>query len=162
LDAALARYAADAGGAQRWSGSDEALVGTGQAWAEAACAWWSDRLGRKHVRLLASRRMWPSNSGEMFPSLWEATPLAYLAPRCVAGGERDGEQQFVAFCDCGVHGPPESLGWMGDCCGPCHDRRESGIVSEDWSPWSLPVEKEPVQLFFPPGGGFLVCGGDRV
>jgi WD40 repeat protein len=32
----------------------------------------------------------------------------------------------LVLCACGVWGRPEDVGWMGDCCGPCHDRRAAG------------------------------------
>jgi WD40 repeat protein len=34
--------------------------------------------------------------------------------------------RILAACPCGVAGEPHAIGWMGDCCAACHDRREEG------------------------------------
>jgi WD40 repeat protein len=36
----------------------------------------------------------------------------------------DGRTDLLVVCDCGASGLPASIGWTGERCGPCHDRRE--------------------------------------
>jgi hypothetical protein len=93
-------------------------------------AWWTDPLGRKHIRV-AGRRREPGSQlwANVFYPLDGDRPGAWLVHperlylRTLPGQSR----QLIAVCDdCGAAGPPERLGWMGDCCGPCHDRRQEG------------------------------------
>jgi WD40 repeat protein len=55
------------------------------------------------------------------PPWWHVYPESVLAVRRADGGET-----HLACCRCGNVGTPESLGWMGDTCGPCFDRRAEG------------------------------------
>src|SRR5207245_4971070 len=43
------------------------------------------------------------------------------------GGEGP-DRAWLVVCDCGAVGTPQSLGWTGDCCAPCFDRRAEGTV----------------------------------
>jgi hypothetical protein len=85
-------------------------------------AWWTDALGRKHHRIVAE-------SGRFGPE--EPTrepPLALLYPEQVVRRTAGGQQDLLGLCACGVVGRLDGLAWMGPCCGPCHDRREEGLV----------------------------------
>jgi WD40 repeat protein len=162
LDDALDAWAAQPTGKWLWSGYQESIAGTGHAWPEAGFAWWSDRLGRKHVRIPATRRQHFSSVGELFPESWEDSPLAYLAPSSVARVECHGQRRIYVFCSCGEHGSPEALGWMGDRCGPCHDRGEEGSLPEPAWPLSLAGSGSLAALLFAPAGELILIRGKRV
>jgi hypothetical protein len=97
-----------------------------------AVAWWTDCIGRKHLRIVALRtglnrtqRRNALTHGEERPALWAVYPdQLYL---------RQEKDQWVlhAACDCGAAGSPQSLGWMGQRCALCHDRLESGEKAPD-------------------------------
>lgn len=99
----------------------------GRAVPEVIAGWWTDPAGRKHVRLIGrTRRPWSRARGEVelrgLPPWWQVYPEAVLGVR----GAKQADERFVAACRCGAVGSPESLGWMGDTCGPCFDRRADG------------------------------------
>lgn len=102
----------------------------GTAVPEVVTGWWTDPAGRKHVRVIGrTRQRWTRLRGEVemrsLPPWWHVYPEAVLGVR----GKKDGER-YLAVCRCGAVGAPEALGWMGDSCGPCFDRRaEGGAVS---------------------------------
>jgi hypothetical protein len=88
-------------------------------------AWWTDTAGRKHVVLRGRRiehqeakRLLHKEELDTRPPLWHAYP-EYVCRRTVGS-----ESQIVCACGCGAVGTPESLGWMGETCGPCFDRKE--------------------------------------
>lgn len=88
-------------------------------------AWWTDSIGRKHVVVRGRRvehdeakRLLHKGELEKRPPLWHAYP-EYVCRR-TAGKE----SQLVCACGCGAVGTPGALGWMGETCGPCADRRE--------------------------------------
>jgi WD40 repeat protein len=54
----------------------------------------------------------------------EYVHLALVYPERALLRDHGNRRLIWALCDCGCFGPPEALGWMGTCCGPCHDRRE--------------------------------------
>jgi hypothetical protein len=97
-------------------------------------AWWADALGRKHLRVVG-RRLEPENvlRSNLFGPLggdWPRLGLVYpdrVVVRTRPGrGKGAGKREVLAVCACGAVGRPEALAWMGDSCGPCHDRREEG------------------------------------
>ena len=108
---------------------------------EVVAGWWTDPAGRKHVRVVGrTRKRWTQLRGEVemrsLPPWWHVYPEAVLGVRQKKEAER-----YLAVCRCGALGAPEALGWMGDTCGPCFDRRaEGGAVSggfgqfSGWSP----------------------------
>jgi hypothetical protein len=113
----------------QWNGGE----GRGRAWESlslAAVAWWTDRAGRRHVRVVGGRRRFSRPQlNHLFDPQREGWPaLALVYPDVGFLAERGGRRSLVAVCACGAFGPPERLGWMGDCCGPCHDRREEGAT----------------------------------
>ncbi len=100
----------------------------GRAVPEVIAGWWTDPAGRKHVRVIGrTRRQHARLRGEVelrgLPPWWHMYPEAVLGVR----GKKDGER-YIAVCRCGAIGTPESLGWMGDTCGPCFDRKADGGV----------------------------------
>jgi hypothetical protein len=56
----------------------------------------------------------------------EYVHLALVYPERALLRDLGNRRLIWALCDCGCFGPPEALGWMGTCCGPCHDRAEEG------------------------------------
>lgn len=98
----------------------------GRAVPEVIAGWWTDPAGRKHIRIIGRTRMARSGlRGEVemrsLPPWWHVYPEAILGVR----GKKEGER-YLAVCRCGAIGTPETLGWMGDTCGPCFDRRMEG------------------------------------
>ena len=93
---------------------------------EVIAGWWTDPAGRKHVRIVGrTRQRYARLRGEVelrsLPPWWHVYPEAVLGIRGKAGSE-----SYFAVCRCGAVGAPGSLGWMGDTCGPCFDRRADG------------------------------------
>jgi hypothetical protein len=90
-------------------------------------AWWTDLLGRKHVRVVGRRvEGWAEHARNLFAPhgalrrpLWLVHPERLLL-RTLPGRPAE----LLALCSCGTCGPPEALAWMGDRCGPCHDHQE--------------------------------------
>ena len=92
-------------------------------------AWWTDALGRKHLRVVG-RRLEPGNCQRNFRfgplgADWPALGLVY-PDRVVLRTWPGGGREVLAVCACGAIGTPEGLAWMGEPCGPCHDRRQEG------------------------------------
>ncbi|MFQ3591861.1 MAG: hypothetical protein SNJ82_01575 [Gemmataceae bacterium] len=93
---------------------------------------WSDPLGRHHWAIGADEDdrtfvVWTDKTNQ--PAEWFITgehPLIYIAPPLTVGYLRtlDGGWHLRVGCRCGVVGSPESIGWMGQQCGPCHDREQ--------------------------------------
>ncbi len=89
-------------------------------------AWWTDPLGRRHWRVTGGRLydwhdVWPVRSPFDAHALWHVYPDRLMLLR------RGDREVLGAFCACGAAGPLAAIGWAGDCCGPCHDRREEGL-----------------------------------
>lgn len=100
---------------------------SGEARSVVVLAWWTDFIGRKHQRVVGRRGNFNNAArknmlapGEPRPPLW----LTYSENIYLRQREEDWD--LVAVCPCGVAGAPREIGWMGTCCGPCHDRREGG------------------------------------
>ena len=92
-------------------------------------AWWADQLARWHYRIVARERTLEEALGDRSPVAEHA--LAQVYPQVVVLRQRAGsEDEHLVVCGCGASGTPASLGWMGDCCGPCYDRREEGSLAE--------------------------------
>jgi hypothetical protein len=94
-------------------------------------AWWTDHIGRKHFVVRGRRVEDDAAQDLLFKSALEnQPPLWHCYPEFVCQRFRNGVSEFLAVCGCGAVGTPTALGWMGECCGPCHDRREeSGKAS---------------------------------
>lgn len=97
---------------------------------EVIAGWWTDPANRRHFRIVGrTRSRWRHRAraeGELrsLPPWWQVYPESVLAVRDPKG---DGET-YLACCRCGKVGSPDSLGWMGDTCGPCFDRRADGGI----------------------------------
>jgi WD40 repeat protein len=109
---------------------------------EAVVAWWADPGGRRHVLIRAVAEV-PARSLRQEAS---RPALSLVYPEQIFRRARP-VGRWLAACACGAVGPPEALGWMGPCCGPCHDRRE------DHAP--APVEQF-IRGRCPNGGGEAV------
>jgi WD40 repeat protein len=165
LRAFCAEYRARAGGWREWRNEERSQS---KSFSAAGVAWWTDRLGRKHVRVAGAR---PSNydSDLNVFGLDERPPLALLYPGRTFLRERKGRKTLVAACACGAWGEPRTLGWMGDCCGSCHKRRQRGetIPGTDF-PARTVLDCSAhflEQLIFTPDGRTLLARpkyGDRV
>ncbi len=96
---------------------------------EVIAGWWTDPAGRRHFRVIGrtrSRYAGIRGEGELreLPAWWQVYPesvIAVIGPRGVG-------ETYLACCRCGKVGTPAALGWMGDTCGPCFDRRADGGV----------------------------------
>jgi WD40 repeat protein len=92
-----------------------------------ALVWWTDHLGRKHHRVVGRRGYFRAVNPQSVLSPGKDQPvLALISPGLTFQREQGRRKALWALCHCGAFGPPEALGWMGACCGPCHDRREAG------------------------------------
>jgi hypothetical protein len=147
----LARLSVEPEGGRHWLGgpptdavADRALL---------RVAWWSDLLGRRHVRVKSG----PCRTGAQAPppGSWDRlAALSRVYPDVCLDLDRGAGSSPVAQCRCGAVGPPGSLGWMGRECGACHDRRTAGEPVPDRL-WSLP-EAASGSLLASPDGGALV------
>ncbi len=132
LGEALVKVERESEGWRQWV-SDGGRVRSGEACSVLLLAWWSDRLGRKHHRLVARRGAFSPggrknvlSEGEERAALWLAYPEnTYLR-------ERGKGRELFVVCPCGAAGAPEEVGWVGPCCGPCHDRQEGGEPLPRW------------------------------
>jgi hypothetical protein len=102
---------------------------------EVGLAWWRDFMGRLHVRVHRP-------PGGIRQPLWlcgaPRSALAAVYPdQTLTHVTADGDRVLV-LCACGAWGEPAALGWMGDCCGPCHDRRAAGGATPRAWPLSAP------------------------
>ncbi|MBY0228802.1 MAG: hypothetical protein K2W96_05970, partial [Gemmataceae bacterium] len=106
-------------------------------------AWWTDPVGRKQWFLEVSPALGAPPPGDAIAHLsWgparttEDHPLSHLAPPLSFLWRWAGESRspFVV-CRCGFAGPPESLNWMGETCGPCFDREQEGLPPLGLEPW---------------------------
>jgi hypothetical protein len=114
-------------GWRQWNGG-EGPARAGEGRSIGAAAWWSDRVGRKHVRVVGRSGHFSKALlanlfcpfGEPRPPLWFVYPDHIFL-------KRDSERRVAcALCACGAFGTPEDLGWMGPCCDACHDRVQEG------------------------------------
>jgi sugar lactone lactonase YvrE len=160
----LAQAGTAAEGWHQWNGGT-GRGRSGEARSVVVLAWWTDRIGRKHHRIVGRRGPFNNASrrnllapGDDRPALW----LVY--PERVFLCQRGAQWEMIAVCDCGSVGTPEALGWLGPCCGPCHDRREAGdapLPVWDGPPCTtLPGQRsQPAALCFSPDGERLLIRG---
>ncbi len=89
-------------------------------------AWWTDYRGIRHVRVCGGNLAEGRHLHYCRTDVDSRPPLWHVYPEHVYRVHRD--PFWLASCSCGATGPPGTLGWMGPCCGPCHDRQEEGEV----------------------------------
>lgn len=113
-------------------------------------AWWTDHRGSKHVRVCGGdtsidswQPHYSSLDDDLRPPLWHV-----FMGRTFRVTRRGEEPRWLVCCACGMTGEPEELAWMGERCGPCHDRREEGQPH--------PEDGRPT-LFVTPGAGVMVA-----
>jgi hypothetical protein len=122
------------------------------------CTWWTDHVGRRHwyveadeYRPFESNPMWRCRQGAA------AHPLCVIDPLHTAVRGKGKAAALLVVCDCGEVGTPVALGWTGDCCSPCFDRRAEGTGP----PGSLAVQPhwtEVIGLAFTRDGRVLSVG----
>ena len=139
----------------------------GEGRSAVALAWWTDRAGRKHHRIVGSQGSFSRPMlvnmicpGDPRPPLW------FVYPDHVYLIRHAGTRSTQAMCACGAHGSPEELGWMGTMCDTCHDLAEDGGTP---SPaWLDPrdgtltgEEGRSIFLAYSPDGRTLAAGTGR-
>lgn len=127
-------------------------------------AWWTDHQGRKHVRVVGGTR--DHGGKDLHHSLMDRDqrpPLWHVCPERVFRAKRGGaEPVWLVWCGCGEIGIAQELGWAGDRCGPCHDRREEGeAVEEGVRPWIEAAEQIDALAFGPTGERLAISAGNR-
>jgi hypothetical protein len=125
---------------------------------QVGATWWTDAVGRKHVLVQGDDR------GEIVPLGDPRPPLALLHPERLFARRVGGVTAWLAACACGAVGTPGSLGWVGDCCGPCHDRREDRAAPPPQRPtrWHCPGGYGWCVLFTPDGASVAASAGGSV
>jgi hypothetical protein len=148
-------------GIRGWHGGTRPNYWEGRS--QVTALWWTDHLGRKHVRVLGG------SGGEICLELGftrdgksykPRSPLEHLYPEHCAWASCGGRTQLLVLCDCGAIGTPQALGWMGRSCGPCHDRLAEGAAPPTplaFSPGGLAV----VGLSFAPDGSTLALASPQ-
>lgn len=88
-------------------------------------AWWTDAARRKHV-VVRGRRVEHREAARLLhrEELDQRPPLFHAYPEYVCRRTTPAGSEVVCACGCGVVGTPQTMGWMGDCCGPCSDRKD--------------------------------------
>jgi hypothetical protein len=109
--------------------------------------WVADYRQRRHVRLQTLRRYFTgatSDDSFVFPNA-DRSPAELVYERHVYRfvPGLDGAPVVLVGCACGAISTPGGIAWMGDRCGPCHDRTESGdplpepLVRHDRAPLAI-------------------------
>jgi WD40 repeat protein len=125
LDGAVAAATATPEGVRHYRPRD----GQRREFPVVSLAWWSDAVGRRHVRVavrprdevdprIADEQRFPADER---PALWQ------VYPGRVWFRIRKRKPEALVWCRCGACGSPAAVAWMGTSCGPCHDRREEGV-----------------------------------
>ena len=108
------------------AGSKDFVAGRGRLpTSQVVGSWWTDHIGRKHV-VVRGRRLEDESANDLIrrtrtderPPLWHCYPDHLFLKRDATSSV------WLAACGCGTVGTPESLGWMGETCGPCYDQHE--------------------------------------
>ncbi len=164
LVAVLDEVQARAEGRRQWNGGDRGRPG--ETYSAVALAWWTDLIGRRHCRVAGRRGKLDRprlenflSPGEERPAVWQVYPDYFFRRRS------RGQRTLVALCACGRSGDPEEIGWMGDCCGVCHDRREEGgAATPAWpDPRQATLSRHHGHLLFliwSPEGRTIATGGE--
>src|SRR5262245_43295823 len=125
-------------------------------------AWWTDHLGRRHVRVTRpTPRAFDPGAPQPAPlGLWP--PLGRVYPeRVLLRARPGGLHTLLAVCDCGVSDRPELLAWMGDRCVACHDGKEEAGAGGQAAPFTLEghPEGDVLALAFTADGRTLASVG---
>jgi hypothetical protein len=136
-------------GAREWRVAGHGMFGVQAA---LAAIWWSDFLGRRHLRLLGGCRHCGMELPAPLPSP-HRPPLSCVYPGACVIRTQNRRSRLLAVCDCGAWGVPESLAWMGPMCGPCFDR---GAGDAPLTPAVLPAQAGVRNVAFSPDGTHLV------
>jgi hypothetical protein len=154
-------------GFRQWNGG-EGPPRPGDGRSAVALAWWSDRAGRKHVRVAGTQGPFrkPHLDNMLCPYDLPRPPLWLVYPDYVFLKRQGGQRIAQAFCACGAVGPPEELGWMGTCCDACYDRAQEGTsIAPAWlDPSQATLHGEEGRVLFltnSPDGQLLAIGTGR-
>jgi hypothetical protein len=147
-------------GTREWPVKIDEWAETGWEGLAIRVSWWTDHIRRRHFRLV-SRYLEATLPTRPFP--FQDHPLAQVYPESTLLRTRGERVDLLAVCGCGAVGCPESLGWAGERCGPCHDKLEEGVSL----PWGAPFEgrKEAgrvSQLTFGKEGQLIALQGENV
>ncbi|MFO0843979.1 MAG: WD40 repeat domain-containing protein [Gemmataceae bacterium] len=125
----------------------QAFRGRGEPAPRVEASWWTDRLGRRHWRVVGRRADFDASHRERIGRVFTSSPLWHVYPERLLAREAGGRRDLLAACACGAAGTPAQIGWVGGRCGPCHDRREEGLPPlPDGPPVTLPVSGRDVIL----------------
>jgi hypothetical protein len=145
-------------GWRQWNGQGLRSKATRSA---VGVAWWSDFVGRPHLRIVGCRMNLPEGYRENFLTAGrEQPPLTLVYPDHTLFHVRGESTRQIVACSCGAWGEPAEIGWMGERCGPCHDRAEAGEAKPPRT-WVLgrPDQNYSVSaVCFSPDGRTLVSG----
>jgi hypothetical protein len=136
-----------------------------------AVAWWTDRLGRRHVRVKGARWSFSYDQGALqnilCPYAEERPPVWMIYPNFVYLAGSEAPLRVLAACPCGAAGELDALGWLGDRCAACHDRHEEGQPLAElgehhlWAPLTVGSDvylgSYPT-VAFAPAGDLLAAG----
>jgi hypothetical protein len=90
-------------------------------------AWWTDPVGRRHVRVVG-RRLLPFSEfhlNRFGPPDAETPPLVLIDPdHCFVRHRPGRAPELLVCCECGATGSPAEVAWVVGRCGPCHDWAE--------------------------------------
>jgi hypothetical protein len=136
IEGAFARAGVDCynGNAAFWRRNLDRFFAEPEAWwyavgrSAAFIAWWTDNLGHKHTRVRVGEYDTdaPPGMGGTVAPLWHVFP-----DRVYRVDKPGQESRWLVSCACGETGVPQQLGWMGQRCAACHDRREEGQPHPD-------------------------------
>jgi WD40 repeat protein len=162
VEKALAEAAASPEGVRYWERGDERPRRPREA--VVFLAWWSDAVGRRHLRVAVRRAQEVAppkgGAGRVFRAQ-DRPPLWQVYPGRVWLRIRAGRPEPLVWCRCGACGTPEAVAWMGECCGPCHDRREEGLRVPENGPEQTVLASHSDAAFglaFSPDGRTLATG----
>jgi hypothetical protein len=137
-------------GSKRWRGKRVSNWPVAQL----VAAWWTDAIGRRHVRIRGFAHL----------QILEAPPLAEVHPERVVVRQRGKETDVLGVCPCGLCGSLAGLAWMGNGCGPCHDRKIEGSAVEPIDVLHAPnddPQAPAIGLDFLPDGRTLLANDRR-